>query len=242
MAAVAAAAIAADVPLFPAPLHLVRRVEDPIANTTSQIDEYCTGNRIVTVDGYKTVVADYDKQELLQIDRATSTYSVARFDEIAAANALTLPAKRTAAQAATRWMTTVASGDRFEIASDTVKIELAVDHRTPLSRKAFDALTGASYPNASTPQQDAVARAAARSRSVVAADAAETYGIPVEQSITFDVGTGGKLTIRNTIVSITSDLPPPEVLAIPAGAKLVPSRAAQMRKFMEELKDPAPHP
>ena len=36
-------------PLFPRPLHFVRRVEDPISHQTSAVDQYCAGNRIVDV-------------------------------------------------------------------------------------------------------------------------------------------------------------------------------------------------
>jgi len=240
--AVAIPLAAADVPLFPTPLHLVRRIEDPIANRTFQVDEYCAGNRIVTVDAYKTAIADYDRRELLEIDRAASTYSVASFDEIAASNTLTGPAAET-----TTWKTTPvglkANGDAFEIASDTMRIVLAVDRHYALSRQAFDALTGASYPNHPSAQHDAVARAAAlTTNAITIAAIPDSYGIPVEQSITFDASRGQHVTIRNLILTITNELAPTDVLAIPAGGKLVPSRAARMRKSLEELKDPAPHP
>lgn len=45
--------------LFPKPLHLVRRVDDPISKTIATIDEYCLGNRVVTVRGSKVAIADY---------------------------------------------------------------------------------------------------------------------------------------------------------------------------------------
>jgi hypothetical protein len=51
--------LASDIPLFPTPLHLVRRVEDPIANSSTEVDEYCTGNKIITVRGAKTAIVDY---------------------------------------------------------------------------------------------------------------------------------------------------------------------------------------
>ncbi len=216
---------AAEGPLFPLPLHLVRRVEDPIANKSAEIDEYCSGNRIITVDGYKTVIVDYERQEMREIDRARSEYSVARFDEIAAANAATRPPA-----ARDRWSTTPLgvkasagrSADAFEIAvsgPEAIKIEVKIDRELSLSRKAFDALAGAAYPNELTPQHEALARAAMRERAVAAvAETAGSYGIPLEQTITFDVDAHTHLTIRNAIVSITNDLPPPEALASPAGA------------------------
>ena len=51
--------LANDIPLFPTPLHFVRRVEDPIANSTTEVDEYCTGNKIITIRGAKTAIVDY---------------------------------------------------------------------------------------------------------------------------------------------------------------------------------------
>lgn len=72
---VAPAVFAATV-LFPRPLHLVRRVDDPISKTTATIDEYCGGNRVVTVRGSKVAIADYDAQQLTEIDHAAQTWSV----------------------------------------------------------------------------------------------------------------------------------------------------------------------
>ncbi len=250
MAAVPLAA--GDVPLFPLPLHLVRTIDDPIAGASVRVDEYCTGNRIITVNGSKTAIADYDRQEILEIDRAAATYSIARFDEIASARAaLAPPSSRketwTTTPLGVRGLAGGRSADVFEIVNadaEKIRVELRVDRELAVSRKAFDALVGAAYPNRPTEQQNAVARACARARSVAAETVvADSYGIPLEQAITFENGTEKALTIRNSIVSVTNDLPPPEVLAIPAGAKLIESRAARMQKILKELKDlPTPHP
>src|SRR5688572_20952221 len=69
--------------LFPTNLHLTRQVEDPLSGKTVTIDEYCYGNRVVSVSGEKTVIADYDKQQITEINRKNGTYSVSRFDEVA---------------------------------------------------------------------------------------------------------------------------------------------------------------
>ncbi len=245
--AIASPLAAADAPLFPQPLHLVRRVEDPIANRTSEVDEFCVANEIITIDGFKTVVVSYDREEVLEIDRAASTYSVARFEEIAAVNALTRPP----AQKSTTRATTTALGvstslagrsaDAFSIVADEVTIDLRVDRVISVSRKAFDALTGANDPNENDARHDAIARAAMRP-SISSAVAEASYGLPLELSITFDAGRGTHLTIRNAIVRMDSESPPAELLSIPAGSKLVPSRAAKLRKSLEDLKDPPPHP
>src|SRR5436305_2028175 len=69
--------------LFPKPLHLVRRIDDPISKTTATIDEYCVGNRVITVRGSKVGIADYDAQQLTEIDHAAQTWSVTPFADIA---------------------------------------------------------------------------------------------------------------------------------------------------------------
>lgn len=245
---------ASDDVLFPVPLHLVRRIEDPIAGATAEVDEYCTGNKLITVRGNKTAIADYERQELLEIDRATATYSFARFDEIAKARAIVDPPapKRNAIETSARrevWKTTALgvrssaigrSADAFEVSAGAVKVELAVDREITLSRPALDALTGAGYPSKPSDQQEAVARACARMPETPTArttNGGDAYGLPLDQSITFEAGAKRHLTVRNTIVRITSELPPPELLAIPAGAKLVESRAAQMQRLLRELGD-----
>lgn len=242
--------LASDIPLFPTPLHFVRRVEDPIANSTTEVDEYCTGNKIITVRGSKTAIVDYERQELLEIDRAASTYSVASFDEIAASRAIGDPStprrsKIESTAAGESWQTRplgarlTASGrsaDSFEIVTNGVQVEVAVDRQVSLSRAALDAISGASYPNKHTDQQEALARACARTGDVHAQVAGGgSYGLPLDQSITVDTDPKTHLTIRNVIVRVTNDLPPPEMLAIPAGAALVESRPARMVKQLKEL-------
>jgi len=62
--------------LFPAPLHIVRRIDDPVSRRAITIHEYCAGNRIVTIDGERAVIVDYDAQQFVEIDRRAGTYSV----------------------------------------------------------------------------------------------------------------------------------------------------------------------
>ena len=246
--------LASDAALFPVPLHLVRRVEDPIAGSTVEVDEYCSGNQIITISGSRTAIVDYERRELLEIDRAASTYSIATFDEIARSKAVfdrPRPKKEPAASIA--WNTTPLgvtrsrtgrSADSFEITTDKIKVQVAVDRQVTLSRAALDAISGAGYPNKSSDQQEAVARACVRRTDVPGAKTtgAGTYGLPLEQSITFEAGAAAPVTVRNTIVRVTNELPPPELLAIPAGAKLVDSRAAQIQKALKELGDVATAP
>lgn len=250
--------VAADAPLFPVPLHLVRRVEDPISNTSTDVDEYCSGNTIVTVRGAKTAIVDYAKRELLEIDRAASTYSVASFDEIARAKSIVdtsvgPPSRQRQSAAATRdqWKVTplgmrpnkaARSADSFELVAADRTIEVSVDRQITLSRSALDAITGNSFPNKPNDQQEAVARACARQDVPVAQSAAGAYGLPLDQSITIDVDSKTRLTIHNSIVSLTNDLPSPDLLAIPAGAALVESQPARMMKQLKELEQKTQRP
>lgn len=242
--------LAADAPLFPVPLHLARRVQDPISNVVTEVDEYCSGNRIITIRGAKTAVADYERQELLEIDRAASTYSVASFEEIAAARSIgdaggPRRSKIEASAVGESWKTTPLgakpttsgrSAESFEVTANGVRVEVAVDRSIALSRAALDALSGASFPNKATAQQEAIARACARTGEAHAEIAgAGSYGLPLDQAITVDADPKTHLTLRNTIVRVTNELPPPELLAIPAGAALVESRAAQMTNQLQEL-------
>jgi len=67
--------------LFPKALHLTRRVHDSIGGATTVVEQYCYGNRVITVSGNVTTIADYDKSEITEINRADGTYSISRFDQ-----------------------------------------------------------------------------------------------------------------------------------------------------------------
>jgi len=76
-------ALLAAGPLFPTPLHLTRQVHDPISGKTTMLNEYGYGNRLISVRGGLTSIADYEKGELLEIDRDAGTYSITRFEPTA---------------------------------------------------------------------------------------------------------------------------------------------------------------
>ena len=75
----------ASAPLFPTPLHITRQVHDSISGKTAVLDEYAYGNRLISIRGAQTSIADYEKNELTQIDRNAGTYSITRFDALAKA-------------------------------------------------------------------------------------------------------------------------------------------------------------
>lgn len=203
--------------LFPRPLHLTRRIEDPFSKTPIVVDEYCAGNRIVTVRGERVVIADYDRQEITEIDRAASTYSITRFDEIAK----TIPAARPLAKrrnGTSRALGTyrAESGravERFEIAAETTRIELGVDRSVKLQRPAIDVLLGAAYPYSPSAEHELLVEAAGAA-------------LPAEQIVTHDFE-GQAVVTRNVITRVADELIAPELTAIPPGAKRVESRLQQ---------------
>jgi hypothetical protein len=185
MVLVSSALAAAEV-LFPQPLHITRRIEDPVSKTTTTVHEYCAGNQIVSVNGDRVTIVDYAKQEMTEIDRAAGTFSISRFDEIAKAMPATTPAapaRRGAtanAEAPSRKWNARSLGaktspagrsmEAFELApvaegADKVRIEVGVDNRVRLSRTAVEALIGASFPNPKRDEHDAILQASSGGRA-----------------------------------------------------------------------------
>lgn len=225
--AAALSASAADV-LFPRPLHLTRELHDSIGGTTTVVEQYCYGNRVVAVSGDVTTIADYGRGELTEIDRAAGTYSVTRFDEVAKAVTVT-GAPKPAAQK--EWQVrNTGDGVEAQLDEETVtrRTRVRVDRAVPLSRDALDVLIGAAYPNQKK-AEDQVVVSAARSRGGVSTHGSGTsandavYALPVEQHLEVTVD-GERAEQRDRVTRIGAELAPPEVLAIPPGATLVQSR------------------
>src|ERR1051326_2394914 len=254
----ALSALAAQ-PLFPAPLHITRQIHDPISDKTSVLDEYGVGNRLISIAGTRTSIADYEKGELIEIDRDSATYSVTRFDAVAKAAAMgggeeahgeskttsTAPSLRSAGMKATRFG---GHAEFFEadVDSDAVKerVEIAVDRATLVSKEALEVLLGSAYPGVRRAEHEAVFSAARspRARGLITqssdgSDAA--FALPVEQVIHYEVD-GQKLEFRNSVVRIGSETPPAEMVSIPAGARLVDSRYTAITKELELLQNPKP--
>jgi hypothetical protein len=243
-ASFAAGTKAADRVLFPTPLHLVRRLETPLTGTTTTVSEFCSGNRITSVVGEGGVVArissvDYELQQLLEIDRVALTYSVTSFEEIAKG----APSRSDATGGAPReWVVrpreSSQSLETFEAESTTpagkMRIEVSIDRHRTLSREAVEAITGAAYPNRESDARTLIVGAAAPRRGdrVAALSANATdYGLSVAEVVTIE-SEGERIVTRSTVLSIDAATVPPEILAIPQGARRVPSR---LTRFAEEL-------
>lgn len=232
--------------LFPKPIHLVRRIDDSISGKSATVDQYCAGNRIVTVRGSRVTIVDYDKQELTEIDHAAATYSVTRFDEIAKAR----PAAAKATPAS-KWHSTPlgmksSAGNRsiemVEIERDDdamkQKIEVGVDRQIALSKDAVEALIGASYPNARTEIHDLLLDAAGPQhgggRATINAVGSDVYGLPSEQTLTFE-SEGNRVVTHDSILSVSYDTAPPEAMNIDPGAQKVESKLTRATKELEQI-------
>ena len=194
--------------LFPKPIHFVRKVDDSISAKSVTFDEYCAGNRIVTVRGARVSIADYEKQELTEIDREAGTYSVTRFAEIAKAK----PAAKS---------------------RDDEKVEINVNRNVALSRDAVEALIGASYPNTRTKAHDVALNAAAPQRPGARATVAsvdDAYGLPSEQTVTVE-----GVTMHDAIIRVTYDSAPPQVIAIDPQARRIESKITRLSKELDAL-------
>ena len=221
--------IQAAAPLFPRPLHIVRQVDDPIAQSSVTIDEYCAGNRIVTINGPRVVIVDYDAQQLTEIDHAKATWSVTRFDDIAAARR----SQRAQAKSAAKWNSTPlgmrGALDRFEAIDGKRRVEVGIDRRVTLSREAVEALIGASYPNPHGDEHDAILRAAERDG---------VFGLPSDTTTTVAAG-DLTLTMHNVIVRTGDETVPPDALVVAPGTTRVESKLVRASRELQALDHPA---
>ena len=244
-------------PLFHTPLHLTRQVNDSISGKTAVVDEYGYGNRLVSVRGLRTSIADYEKGVLTEIDREQATYSVTRFDIIAKASAS--PVGETASEESSQKAAPVLrsngakrtklgrSAEFFESQIDSAgtkrKVQVGIDRTVLVSREALEVLLGSAYPGERRREHDVVLSAAAPADSVRSLSAgsqgAPSYALPIEQIVSYDIE-GQQLEFRTTVVRVGTEQAPADLLAIPAGARLVPSRIAATAAEVEQMSHPTP--
>lgn len=245
---------AASKSLFPAPLHLTREIVNPVSNAKSVVEEYCNGNRIVSVSGSRTAIVDYDKSEVTEIDFAAGTYSVTKFEAIAKARE-GLQVAALSANAVRDWKIEARGGSvvasrpgetiEAERTSNRIKqnIRITADTQLTLSRGAVEALMGLSYPNTPDASASIVLDALRHQRPKLVANSAsasadDEYRLPLEHIVRFDID-GETVESRSVVTRLGAELAPPDVLAIPPGAKLVESRAVAVRKQLDEIEHPA---
>lgn len=259
--AVASTALAGG-PLFPAPLHITRQVHDSISDKTALLEEYGYGNRLVAVRGGRTSIADYEKGEMIEIDREAGTYSITRFDALARAQQAVNPTRgvdtamsadnpvRTLRSAGVKATRTGRSADFFEAAFDGQSgketITVGVDRSMAISKDALEVLLGSAFPGVRSSEHEIVLSAAAsRGPRVVAAStnasppAEVAYGLPVEQIVSYDRD-GQHLELRSSVVRLGTEAPPADLVAIPPGARMVTSRIVAAAAELELNNHPVP--
>lgn len=239
----------AATPLFDKPLHLTRSVEDSLSNKPATLDEYYLGNRAVTVSGDRTVIVDYDKSEITEIDRASATYSITSFADVAKATTHRVAVTQTSKPVATRSGSDSRAGRTVDVFSaddraNSMHAVIAIDPSVSLSREAFDVIVGAAYPKDGSTIAE-LSRSAAHRRSLQAlsvgsSSAPETFGLPLEQSVSVETP-GETVTATNRVTRIGDEQVAPELITVPAGAKRVESRLLQAQRLAEEV-DALPRP
>jgi hypothetical protein len=243
-----AACASADTLLFPKPLHLTREVVDPISGKTSHVEQYCLANRVVSIAGSRTVIADYDRSEVTEIDREHGTYSVTPFSTVASArpHRKVIRAASTASGSAAPAMqhrgTDRRAGRSVDLyagddAAHTLHAEIAVDQSAALSRDAFDVLVGAAYPGEGDASTELIRSASRRPVGGVSSNGtsvSESYGLPIEQTTRWDVN-GRTITATNRVTRLSNDVAPSDLVAIPPGARRVDSRIVVAKRESEQL-------
>lgn len=243
--------------IFPTPLHLTREVHDPISGKTVVLNEYGYGNRLVSVRGDVTAIADYEKGELTEIDRRAGTYSVTRFETIARLQghgavggdttaALAQDAQRNLKAAGAKATRSGHTADFFRAESETFNVEIALDQSVRVSKEALEVLLGTAYPGTRSEQHELVMNAARgggaqRSIATNSAQQAAEYALPLEQLFAVVVG-DERVEFRSSVLRVGTEPPPAEAVAIPAGARLVVSRSAAVLRELETLDAPPLRP
>jgi len=226
--------------LFDKPLHVTRSIDEPLSGKTIVVEQYYFGNRVVTVRGDRTVIADYERREITEINRAAATFSTTKFDEVAAARA---PRQARQSDApVVRGRSDRRGGRSVDVftADDRaagLHAEIAVDASIELSRDAFDVVVGAAYPANGGTMAD-LARGAARApraaASRVGTTAADLYGLPIEQIVRWDAG-GETVTSSNRVTRVGQETVPPDLITIPAGARRVESHQLETKRLADEI-------
>jgi hypothetical protein len=241
--AVSAPLALAATALFPTPLHLVRQVEDPISGTSATIDEYCAGNRVVTVRGARVVITDYELQQILELNHAARTWSTTSFPDIARSRSELAARIGSSAIRRTAGLTALgkqgpAGVDTFVASEPHRRLVVGFDRRVVLSRAAAEVLMGTAYPEARGEEDDDILSAARTGGNRVSAMSAGQsdegpYALLVERTLTVDEG-GTQVVSKSRVIRIGSELAPAELMLIDPGAKQVESRLTRLAR---ELRD-----
>ena len=210
----------------------------------ARVEEFCQGNKVISIRGSRTTIADYDRGELTEIDREAGTFSIARFDEIARASGST-GAKREADEPGAWKLGSegtrsvgMRSGEAFAAVVNRpdarLKVDVVVDRSVGVTREALDVLLGAAFPGHRAVETDVAVAAAGGRETPTARTTEAAFALPLELSLTWEVG-GETIHTSNRVVRVGTELPAAELIAIPPGARQVESPIVAKQKALEEL-------
>lgn len=223
----------AATPLFPEPLHIVRRVTDALSQRSIRVDEYCAGNRIVSIRGTRVAILDFAEESVTEIDRGAATYSVTPFADLAQSNATLAKTRPVAASGG--WKMTAASTFIDAAADQTAmaaRLEISIDASIALTRASIEALIGASHPALRTIEHDAVLKAAGSTRARAApAETRVTYGLPRVQKLSV----AGEVIFSNVVESVDGARVPPELLRVDASLQRVERAGIRLARDLDSL-------
>ena len=245
--------------LFPTPLHITRELSNPIAETKTTVDEYAVGNRVISVSGRRTAIADFERSELTVIDFEQGTYSLTKFEQIAKLHERAggrRPAATTNSVRENPWTVQQRGGrvvasrpgelieaERKNEDGQAERVRVTADQQLKVTRAAAEALLGFGYPNRRSEMNETVLsalqakpqRGAATANSATEGDG--EYHLPLEYSVAVEFD-GATVETRNVVLRVGNELPPPDVLTIPPGAKLVESDLVATWRLLDELDRP----
>ena len=236
---------AAQAVLFPNPIHVTREVSDSLSRASATVEEYLVGDRVISIRDERTSIADYSAGTLTEIDRGAGTYSVTPFVDVARArSSRALGSSRRvrpesiaiqeagaaslAGHAARRFRAIVPFG------ADEAIVEVSISDSLRLSKDAIEVVTGTAWPGTADPQSEVAIQAARLVVPDSQARAQLSYGFPLEQVSTV-TAMGEEIRSVNRVLRLGSELPPADLVAIPPGAREVPSALVERERLLEEL-------
>lgn len=234
--------------LFREPLHLSREVVDSISGEAVRLEEYCFGDRVISVRGERTSIADYRTSTLTEINRADGTYSVTPFEAIARVSGDAATSRGRAAwkqseieivEAAPRSIaerTGRAFTAQWRESAGSRSVDVVVDRELLLTRGAVEVIVGAHYPSQPSAETDAILVAAGRAGETFRTNASTEarYALPLEHVSTWQLD-GEVVRLENRVVRVGRELPPLDAVAIPPDARRVESPVILRGRMLDEL-------
>lgn len=218
-------------------MHLHREITDGIAGTTQSVDEYFTGSRVISIRGTRTVIVDYSSEEITEIDRGASTYSITTFEEVAKSRNVV-----TAAADADDWTIDTSKANTLALHRADEDVEVDFDPSTVVTSGAVEVLIGSRYPNSSSSLSRAIARSLRRDSGMRAAGVDDSgSSLPLSITHRYRIA-GASAEVRNRITRVDHDALPPAAAEILPGYRRIESRFVVTTRELRDLDSLHPLP